>query len=1429
MVGQLRGRKISRSPVSKHRKSDKEKEIQDLKRRIKEDLNTKNGIKKDMNIEMPKAIVEVSPLRSPANGLCIMNDSASSLDSMEIVRSKSSQDSFSCAHSLQNSKKGRGSSHSLNEFTGSKTKNLTAAARQSVLNSNVAVINASEAIHVAEHENNDNEKFNEAILVAENALLAANKLVELADHNVELVQSVLTQDSIDPLREVEDMTLTTSINERNILLEDKDEMTPVRLKMSKKFRLVSNSSENDLVDSAGESPHTNLVKQIDFASSSSSITSLDASDCGLDQNVLKTDIYSTSNEEAMPLSDAVLEKNQDESSVFGNDCVTKFVPTLFGFEEEDDEDDIPVPADQQKPNDLTPSLLLTEDSIITQEIASEQSPVDPSLKPLLNDTNDDEMQVCKVNEPSLEIKSEATEEVLDEILKPSTDSELDNVTLPVTAVEPERPKFVLIEENVILCGDSLIRESNPMLCFCNHSAADLKNGFGCGADCINRVLYMECGSRCRSGEFCQNKRFQKKKYPKLELFHTGLKGWGLRAVEDIQMGEFIIEYVGDVIDAHQMGKRARRYSRDPNHKHHYFMALKSGAVIDATVRGNLSRFVNHSCDPNAETQKWTVNRRLCVGFFSTRTIKAGQEIVFNYQFERFGKKAQKCYCGSSNCSGWIGMKEGEELEEENKNEDFPEEEEESDEEDTLEVVNVPSKKLPNRKRPSHIDGKAMPPAKRGRKAKNLSEKKQMAEEKRLREIAKEVEKFISAGHMRNQDHVLAFNRLMVRIDEISLRSRMVDHLIASEDENIYRLFIEKFGLTLLWTWLGDDYAGRAKAHDLIKFKKRIVFLLHRLPIRTKNHVVQSNLLTLIKKIAEQELPESLIIKNMMDEMLDSVVAAEDFVDDVDRPHVIKKNEVEVLFERLKESCVSLYEKWIALKDDFKIPKKDKSAIASSTDSMNRVSLLPIRPVPPQQLLQRRSSTEFSNDGSRFGFNKSVVDRQSLFRQNRNQQKPFTPTPRQPRAFSQKDRLIHETARRFDSPSTFSRNDMELASSSNSPDERANHWAAKPINHAQKPTMSSAKPLSIATNYPDVKEDGMSPLSKSRAVISRINNMLKTPGTPHNTEAGDIMKSISLDEVPLPPPLHAPQLPFVLPPNYLQNSQFGTTIPYLAPTPIGLLPMPLPQNLEEVDQQITSVLEHLRMLQDYRAQMLVYVKKNNLPENSSLSAQTPDQRLDRPSPVLSENVPANSHVTPPVVSSTTAATTDAAIIDVDEVATTTLVATTSNAPTTEDIIPIDHVDTHSVKSENTRRESREKKESKWIEARDSEGNIYYYHKDTRETVWEIPEENDDNKADTTTDRSEARAKFKAEVSGFIRTLVEPYRKKKFSTGDDFKHFVRKHTKSVVEKEEAKHPNGDLKFTDSIKKKTKEYINAVIKKLDKKTSSHDPLPNTPQVSI
>lgn len=88
--------------------------------------------------------------------------------------------------------------------------------------------------------------------------------------------------------------------------------------------------------------------------------------------------------------------------------------------------------------------------------------------------------------------------------------------------------------------------------------------------------------------------------------------------------------------------------------HFYFMALKSDAIIDATGQGNISRFINHSCDPNAETQKWTVNGDLRVGFFVRRHVQSGEELTFDYQFQRYGKEAQRCYCESENCRGWIG-------------------------------------------------------------------------------------------------------------------------------------------------------------------------------------------------------------------------------------------------------------------------------------------------------------------------------------------------------------------------------------------------------------------------------------------------------------------------------------------------------------------------------------------------------------------------------------------------------------------------------------------------------------------------------------------------------------------------------------------------------------------------------------------------------
>merc|ERR1711874_538812 len=115
-------------------------------------------------------------------------------------------------------------------------------------------------------------------------------------------------------------------------------------------------------------------------------------------------------------------------------------------------------------------------------------------------------------------------------------------------------------------------------------------------------------------------------------------------------------------------------------EHFYFMALSKDLVVDATNKGNISRFINHSCDPNSETQKWTVNGELRVGFFTRRAVAHGEELTFDYKYERYGQHAQKCHCRSYNCRGWLGGEPGneetvEEIEEWSTSEEEEEEEE----------------------------------------------------------------------------------------------------------------------------------------------------------------------------------------------------------------------------------------------------------------------------------------------------------------------------------------------------------------------------------------------------------------------------------------------------------------------------------------------------------------------------------------------------------------------------------------------------------------------------------------------------------------------------------------------------------------------------------------------------------------------------------
>ena len=81
----------------------------------------------------------------------------------------------------------------------------------------------------------------------------------------------------------------------------------------------------------------------------------------------------------------------------------------------------------------------------------------------------------------------------------------------------------------------------------------------------------------------------------------------------------------------------------------YFLSLDHERIIDATTKGNSARFINHSCSPNCETQKWSVKGETRIGIFAISVIQPGEELTFDYQFESVNDVHQRCFCGADKC------------------------------------------------------------------------------------------------------------------------------------------------------------------------------------------------------------------------------------------------------------------------------------------------------------------------------------------------------------------------------------------------------------------------------------------------------------------------------------------------------------------------------------------------------------------------------------------------------------------------------------------------------------------------------------------------------------------------------------------------------------------------------------------------------------
>jgi len=176
-------------------------------------------------------------------------------------------------------------------------------------------------------------------------------------------------------------------------------------------------------------------------------------------------------------------------------------------------------------------------------------------------------------------------------------------------------------------------------------------------------------------------------------------GFGIRATEDISLGSFICEYVGEILTREEAQTREVQYVKQG----YYYLHDITGAVdnkrysIDPTHNGNFGRFFNHSCSPNCTTlelpnnsqknKKYsnprsapTEKERLVetmkymprLAFFACKDIKKGEQLTIDYSPGRHDgaeymddgaggarKKCHKlrqtveCRCGERVCKGWL--------------------------------------------------------------------------------------------------------------------------------------------------------------------------------------------------------------------------------------------------------------------------------------------------------------------------------------------------------------------------------------------------------------------------------------------------------------------------------------------------------------------------------------------------------------------------------------------------------------------------------------------------------------------------------------------------------------------------------------------------------------------------------------------------------
>jgi uncharacterized protein len=145
----------------------------------------------------------------------------------------------------------------------------------------------------------------------------------------------------------------------------------------------------------------------------------------------------------------------------------------------------------------------------------------------------------------------------------------------------------------------------------------------------------------------------KSKVPSIAVRRSGIHGRGVYARCLIREDETVCEYKGEIISEAEV---ARRYPENMEGLNHTFVfGVAHNHNIDGGSKGNIARWINHSCAPNCDT--YEKDKRMFVR--AARDIRAGEELSYDYAIEA-GERLTKavkarwpCWCGAKECRGTV--------------------------------------------------------------------------------------------------------------------------------------------------------------------------------------------------------------------------------------------------------------------------------------------------------------------------------------------------------------------------------------------------------------------------------------------------------------------------------------------------------------------------------------------------------------------------------------------------------------------------------------------------------------------------------------------------------------------------------------------------------------------------------------------------------